>query len=104
MKKNLLNNSKNLLTLIAGLALTVGLPIGAKAGGGGDYYHQPTVKQMKVKDHKVKVKVAGGKAKIKVKRNGKEKVKIKGPNGEFAARMASNANAPHPDPAPYYGK
>lgn len=105
MTKNLLNQSKNLLSLSAVLALTTGLPLAAKAGDGGGYYNAPPVKQMKVKDHKVKVKVVGGKAKIKVKPNGKEKVKIKGQNGEIAAQMAANANATQPSgPPPYYGK
>lgn len=100
MNKNILNQPKSLLMLTAGLALTLGLPIGAEAGS----YNTPPVKQFKVKDHKVKVKLVGGKAKIKIKRNGKEKVKIKGRNGQIAAEMAANARTPQPSQAPYYGK
>ncbi len=102
MNKNILNPSRVLLTLTAGIALSIGSPPGAHAGS----YDAPVVKQMKVKDHKVKVKMVGGKAKIKLKANGKEKVKIKGRNGQLAAEIAANANAPSnaPAPAPYYGK
>ena len=100
MNKNPLSKSKFLLLLISGLSLTIGLPTAAKAGN----YDTPPVKQMKVKDHKVKVKVVGGKAKFKTKRNGKEKIKIKGRNGQLAAEIATNAQAPYQAPAPYYGK
>lgn len=100
MYQSILKPSRILLTLTAGIALTIGLPIAAHAGS----YDAPVVKQMKVKDHKVKVKVVGGKAKIKLKRNGKEKVKIKGRNGQLAAEIAANANAPSEAPAPNYGK
>ncbi len=104
MNKNILTHSKHLLMLTAGLALTIGLPVNADAGADAVTYGTPVVKQMKVKDHKVKVKVVGGKAKIKIKRNGKEKVKIKGRNGQLAAEIAANANEPTPVSTPYYGK
>ena len=100
MNKSTLTQSKFLLTLIAGLALSVGLPMAADAGS----YDGPPIKQLKVKDHKVKVKVAGGTAKFKTKRNGKEKIKITGPNGQLAAQIAANAQAPNHAPTPYYGK
>lgn len=49
------------------------------------------VRQVKVKDHKVKVKTFNGKAKIKDKPNGKHKVKVKGPTGDIAADIARNS-------------
>lgn len=62
-------------------------PSVAEAGG----YDDSTVKKVKVRDHKVKVKTVGGKAKIKNKANGKYKVKVKGPNGDHAAAIADEA-------------
>lgn len=100
MNKTTLNKSKSPLTLIAGIALSLGLPLGAEAGP----FDTPPIKQMRVKDHKVKVKLVGGKAKIKIKRNGKEKIKIKGRNGQLAAQIAGNAQAPCPSPVPHFGK
>lgn len=59
------------------------------------------VKQTKVKDHKVKVKVVGGKAKIKEKANGKQKVKVKGPNGGAAAAIATDLGEQRDSPELY---
>ena len=83
---NLLQHSTRLvLPALASVSLFIGLPMEAAASD------HPAVKKMKVKDHKVKVKVNGGKAKIKHKRNGKQKIKVKGWNGELAAAIANEA-------------
>ena len=79
------SKTKTLFALAAGLALSIGLPITGSA------YDDDQVKRVKVKGHKVKVKVIGGKAKIKHKRNGKVKHKVKGYNGDFADAIAYEA-------------
>lgn len=95
-----------LVPMVASLFLVAGLPTPASA------YGHPPVHKAKVKDHKVKVKICGGKAKIKEKACGKRKVKVKGRNGRCAAAIAKEMRygaAPRHSgrPAPrqrYYGK
>jgi hypothetical protein len=101
MKNLPILQSRRALPLLACLFLFAGPPLASEAFG-DDF-----VRQVKVKDHKVKVKTVGGKAKIKSKANGKEKFKAKGPNGAFAADIArANAGLPYPGPplypVPYY--
>ena len=73
------------LPILAAISLIAGIPTGAGA------YDDTLVKNVTVKDRKVKVKVAGGKAKIKHKGNGKKKVKVKGSNGDIAHAIAREA-------------
>ena len=77
-----------LAMITALLGLSFGVPISAEA------YHEPVVKKMKVKPHKVKVKTIGGKAKIKNKANGKHKLKVKGPTGGLANAIAHQLYCP----------
>ena len=96
----MLHKVHSILSTFAVLALITGLPFGADA--------YDDVKRVKVKDHKVKVKMFNGKAKIKQKGYGKEKIKVKGPNGQIAASIASEAmgqsHAPHGKSASGYYK
>ncbi|MCG8598997.1 MAG: hypothetical protein MI807_02545 [Verrucomicrobiales bacterium] len=99
MKHPFFQTSKALTALATGIFLIAGLPMDSSA------YDDDRIKRVKVKDHKVKVKVIGGKAKIKNKRNGKEKVKVKGYNGELAAQIAKEAKCRTPGAkAAYYAK
>ncbi|MAS96444.1 MAG: hypothetical protein CMO55_24915 [Verrucomicrobiales bacterium] len=97
MKTRLLNHTKSVLAIVATLALAAAMPLSTQAND--------QVKKVKTKDHKVKVKVVGGKAKLKTKRNGKQKIKVKGWNGDLAAAIAEQADSGHCEaPQPYYGK
>lgn len=97
MKTRLLNQSKSVLAIVATLALAAAMPLTTQAND--------QVKKVKNKDHKVKVKVVGGKAKIKTKANGKQKVKVKGWNGDLAAAIAEDSQGGYCEaPQPYYGK
>lgn len=88
-----LTNTRFFLVLLASAFL---LSAAAPATRADDF-----VRQVKVKDHKVKVKTFNGKAKIKDKPNGKHKVKVKGPTGDVAADIAQSA---YYGPAPYGSK
>lgn len=83
--KTILNSTKLILPAFASLSLFVGFPMEVHA------YDDSSIKKVRVKDHKVKVKTVGGKAKIKHKANGKQKFKVKGWNGELAAEIAADA-------------
>ncbi len=85
MNHLLQHSSRFILPAFASAALWFGIPTEAAADD------DPSVKKVKVKDHKVKVKTVGGKAKIKHKANGKQKVKVKGWNGDLASSIAADA-------------
>jgi len=93
MTTRLIHRPGRLFAILASLALAAGLPLGANA------HDDDIVDKVKIKDHKVVVKVEGGRAKIKQKRNGRTKVRVRGPNGDIARSIARDI-AGHPQGCP----